>query len=299
MKLKKILAIFTIFLVLIIALITILDSKSLNDYIFSIKSSYCNIKNNDIFNIDLYFNNKKTELTNKKSINNAYITNNLETIKFEIEIKDIYYNEEIIKNSTYIYSYTYDVKVKNIISNLKIDEAYLIINTDLEDAKINIGSINFLLNEYETFDFLGLYGITNIYENTEYLAALVLKIDNLKYNYINKLISLDDNYIFDLENAKILLNNDFSHNIDLSSIYDDYNLYINYENNNDNINYKINDYYILIPIKYYKLIYLSDISFLIDIDNISYISPKLTYFKINDLSLMNKYLVLNEINRIN
>lgn len=261
---RKILPIVCVIIIVVIFFITFtVKETNVNDKFISYERNY-NITSlttdEDIININLFVNNKKTYLVDKNQIVSSYLKDKNNENMLTLEIKDIVYdNKEISYYDDKYYSYTLmfmiNFKTENFISWL-IDEAILEIEyNDNKKYNINIGSLSINKIDYnsESIIVTDIKPLTsNINDNT-FLTGLIIGVRK----NTNNVIFLDQ---INILNSGIFVGNNILEINELPK-ENNFNAVVNYDyssvekgNNNVSITLGEEKIFLLIPLYYDNLI---------------------------------------------
>lgn len=201
---KKIIFIFIIFLIIISSVIFSLINTNQTIMITAIQKSYSCVstyEENDTFEVILYLSNKRSSITNKKMINNCYISdeNTLDQIKLELlEIQDLKYNEKIKNQNFHLFSYVFEIKsFVDEEYELNFNKATLLFETSDNSYNIKLGSFYYYKMPF--------YGDNEHYISISKLSPILEKVKgNKTIVALNMIISNDSKNDIEIINVKLL-----------------------------------------------------------------------------------------------
>lgn len=290
----------------IIVIVCLLIPKTKNSKIITLFKNYnlCSlVSDEDVINIDVYVNDKKTYITDKKQIISSYITDMNNDSVIELDLVGIYKTNEYInyqKDKFYLYTFQYKINFKtDTYIEWYIENALLEINyIDNIEYNLKIGNFSFIKLELANEQLISISSIkplTSNIKNNTYLTGVVIGVRNLyndelnikEINILNCGMGIGNNI---LEIPALPQGNNF----DIIAGYD-YSL-INKGSNEVNITVNDEIKYLLIPFYYDKLLIVEECPIAIkilknDTESVFYINDYIYYepfeevVKIDDISI--------------
>lgn len=251
------------------------------------------VNEDESLEIPLFISNTNSYFTEKANIESIIISNNDETLKFNLE--SINENKEkILLKDKWFFKYVYKLKPiidKTVDITLEMKNAKLEIsfkrgtNSSIAIGSLCIYSFN---NTSENLSIIKLKGLVNDFDGNKLVGVLMGLKNNTKEDLIIKNIyPLDIN--INASYAEIIELNDFNQKENISYILGyNYKLYENIEN--DNLEISLSDEIkLFIPIKYKDRITVNKVGFLIEY----VMNNELHYYIIDDFLFFdsNDYLI--------
>jgi len=246
---KAFVIVISLFLITATILVIAYEEKDQTINFFTVKQNYLRlITEDESLIVSLFVDKEDSFLTDKDFITEASLSNEYNHLAvniYNIELKE----QGIIYLENDYNLYTFEVKFNDIsIEDNVLDLAECKLNLKYKndyDLTLSIGNvhlsfINPLISNH--FDYMNMYGITNIIDNEKYLTGIVFKFDNYSNQPIKIIDMTSNNSLFSFD----LLNMEKS----IEKFSNDYIVTNSSNLNQEGFNLE-EQYYYLIPIKYY------------------------------------------------